>query len=266
MQRTPTELTLNAVEHALFRRAFRGKLRLAGAYSRLVGLSSRPFEGTAYGAVGNFYVDTTHHEDWAMIFGGMEHAHLKWALAECRSAERAWDIGAHHGYYTVGLAGVVPEVVAFEPFPASAQRIRTNVALNAVDAAVHEVAVADRVGRAELLLSTGGSQNHSIVGHNPSGEVVDVEATTLDALAEELGVPDFVKMDVEGAELRVFRGAARLLGHRKTTFLFESELWQPTRAEVHELLLATGYRVTSLVRDRERDGTAARMLVARPPR
>lgn len=253
-------------ERAVFRRAFRGKLRLAGAYSRMVGLSSRPFAGTAYGAVGTFEVDTAHHEDWAMIFGGMEHVHLKWALNECRDAKRAWDVGAHHGYYTVALAAVVPEVVAIEPYPASAQRIRKNVALNGVQAVVHEVAVTDRAGRAELMLSTGGSQNHSILGHNPSGEVLGVEAMTLDALAEEFGIPDFVKMDVEGAELLAFRGAAQLLALRKTTFLFESERWNPSREEVHELLRAAGYRLTSLVRARELEGTAARMIVARPSR
>lgn len=266
MRRTEDLLTLNQVERSIFSRTFRGKLRLAGVYSALTGLTRNSFEGIAVGSIGRFEVDTAHHEDWAMIFGGMEHAHLRWALRECAGAERVWDVGAHHGFYTVALARIVDEVHAFEPFPESAERIRRNVELNDVRATVHEVAVSDKSGRAHLLLSVDGPQNHSIVGHRPSGATVEVDTSTLDELAARLGIPAFVKIDVEGAEAAVFRGATQLFAEQSTTFLFERERWHSTREEAHALLRDAGYTLTSLVRGKEVDGTNARMLVARPVR
>jgi len=264
------ELVFSPLERRLFAPAYRGKLRVARLYSRLARLHREPFAGIADVPSGRFLVDSRHPEDWAMLFGGMEESQLRWATSQVTRGSTAWDVGAHHGYYAVALARVVGaagSVQAFEPFPESAEVVRRNVQLNRVSetVAVHPCAVGAAVGTGRLQLSENGPQNHSLVAAlSFEGRTVEVPVTTIDAQVAALGTPHFIKLDVEGAELEALRGASRLLGLGQTTFLFESETWDPRRGDVHGVFRAFGYTLTSLARGREVPGVAGRMLVARP--
>jgi FkbM family methyltransferase len=122
------------------------------------------------------------------------------------------DLGAHVGYFSC-LAGrlVGPRglVVAFEPNPRNYQLLLANVWRNGLTNVVcFPWAVSDRPGIVDLYLSADNSGDHRIYG---DGEHVPVRAVALDAL-EVLRPPvDVVKIDVQGAEEAVFRGAERLL-------------------------------------------------------
>lgn len=265
------ELHLNRLERVVFAPAYRGKLRLARAYSRLCGLDRQPFQGVAHAPLGRVHVDTRQQDDWALLFGGMEQSHLRWLGRAISLGGHAWDVGAHHGYYSLALGRLVGSggrVHAFEPFPESAEICRHNVALNGLDerVSVHTCAVAAVPGSARLQLSENGPQNHSLTAALAfAGDTIDVEVTSLDAELSRHGLPNFVKIDVEGGEAAVLEGGRELLGLGETTFLFESEVWDENRSQTHELFRANGYVVTSLVRAHERPGTAHRMLVAHPP-
>jgi hypothetical protein len=67
-----------------------------------------------------------------------------------------------------------------------------------------------------------------------------VEGVTLDDCSERLGLPDFMKCDVEGAEVEVFRGAKRLLAEKRPTIVCEIHGENNRRVLVDELSRA-GY-------------------------
>ena len=124
------------------------------------------------------------------------------------------DVGAHIGYYTLlaaRQAGPEGKVYAFEPELENHALLLENIELNGYQNVVPvKMAVSDRTGTADLILTALDSGRHSMYHHGlPEQGSLAVETTTLDAFVESLDWPriDLVKIDVEGAEL------SRLGGH-----------------------------------------------------
>jgi FkbM family methyltransferase len=119
-----------------------------------------------------------------------------------------FDVGAHVGFYTLlasTAVGAEGQVVAFEPVPRNLSYLRRHLQLNHIEnVTVVEAAVSDTPGIAQF---DQGQDSH--VGHISSQGALQVRAVTLDALIAtgEVPRPDCIKVDVEGAELAVLRGA-----------------------------------------------------------
>jgi len=140
------------------------------------------------------------------------------------------DAGANDGIYTVFAAkrvGGEGTVWAFEPSVRELSRLRHNLELNHLTARVYPLALADCSGQAELSV---GAHEHA--GHNTLGafayqtemERKDiVEVRRLDEVLNEnpLARLDILKIDVEGAELRLLRGAVETLRTYRPVLLFE---------------------------------------------
>jgi FkbM family methyltransferase len=128
-------------------------------------------------------------------------------------------------------------VVAVEPTPASARRLRANASLNDAPIQVVQAAVGRESGTAYLSLAADGRMNRV----HRDAEGLNVRITTLDDLAQLLGFPDLVKLDVEGAELDALLGAKTVLAHHPTVLV---EAHSPDLlAAVTELLQVNGYDV-----------------------
>lgn len=131
-----------------------------------------------------------------------------------RPAMTVVDVGAHVGYYAC-LAGrlVGPRglVVAFEPSPRNYELLLANVWRNGLTNVVcFPWAVSDANGLARLSLATENSGDHRL-GRVEGRESVAVRTVALDSL-EALRPPvDVVKVDVQGGEEAVLRGAQELL-------------------------------------------------------
>ena len=135
------------------------------------------------------------------------------------------DVGASFGYFSA-LAGTIVgsdgRVIAVEPGPQNQSLLLLNLAANDVmTAEVHQAALSDqpgvfkygRSGANGTISSFDGDPSH--VGHHDL-----VQATTLDRLVA--GAPvDMMKIDVEGAEGRVLRGASATLRDRAPLLVFE---------------------------------------------
>ena len=134
--------------------------------------------------------------------------------AHVRRGGVVYDVGAHVGFHSVGAACLGAEVHAFEAVPENARRLRRNAELNALPLHVHEAAAWDEEGRVGLLAGYDGPEAR--VG----GSGV-VRSVTLDAFADAHPDPDLVKLDVEGAELRVLAGARRLVERARPLVLLE---------------------------------------------
>jgi FkbM family methyltransferase len=140
------------------------------------------------------------------------------------------DAGANDGIYTVFAAKRVGDqgtVWAFEPSGRELSRLRHNLELNHLTARIFPLALADCSGQAELSV---GADEHA--GHNTLGafayqtelERKDlVEVRRLDDVLNEnpLARLDIMKIDVEGAELRLLRGAVETLREYRPVLLFE---------------------------------------------
>jgi FkbM family methyltransferase len=127
------------------------------------------------------------------------------------------DVGAYFGWYALSVARHRPHarVFAFEPVPASQARLEANRARNGL-ANVHLVraAVGAAAGEADMALppaENGGSAH--LAGTDGEGHRARVPVVTLDSFAARQGLRriDFIKIDVEGAELEVLRGADAVL-------------------------------------------------------
>jgi FkbM family methyltransferase len=173
------------------------------------------------------------------MIAGFYDEFLYQALEGIRSPKGAvvWDIGAHVGYHSLGFAARGASVVAFEPNAANIERLRLNVDRNANLAPrikIVSCAVSDSDG--EMVFkqsddlrgqSMGGHLDKALPPLNPADyakfKTTVVPTVKIDTLIESRGekAPDIIKIDVEGAEELVLRGAERTLRDRSPVLLME---------------------------------------------
>ncbi len=162
------------------------------------------------------------------------------------------DVGAHIGYFTMlisRLAGPEGKVFALEPLPKNVIRLEEHLFRNhcSQNTKVLPLALAEYDGKEQFLyfdFSTIGrfSSIESEVKDKPSGDIT-VECRTLDSLIQDNSIlsPDFVKIDVEGAELRVLQGMENLFKVSRPKLLIEFHNKKVFK-EIMEFLENRGYR------------------------
>jgi FkbM family methyltransferase len=156
-----------------------------------------------------------------------------------------YDIGAHAGFHTLlasRIVGPSGHVCAFEPLPRNLRYLYEHLRLNrATNVQVIEAAVAEHAGNETFV------EHGTYMGKLRPGGSLSVKTVALDPLIEggRIPPPDFVKMDVEGAEVRALRGMRDTLAtHRPTLFL--STHAPALHRESLELLRLLGYSVRPL--------------------
>jgi FkbM family methyltransferase len=149
---------------------------------------------------------------------------IQFYLERVKPGNIVLDIGAHYGEYAVlfgSLVGANGRVVCFEPDVAALSVLRSNIALNHLEdrVAIETRAIFDSNESKELFARHGNAQSSlARAGLGGSDSDADVERYSIETIRLDdflrqsgLGVPNYIKLDVEGAEINVLRGARETL-------------------------------------------------------
>lgn len=148
--------------------------------------------------------------------GLLEFAEMSFVLHYLRSTDLFVDVGANSGAYTILASKVAGSAcIAFEPVPLAFQRLTDNVRLNGTGDRVscRNAALGASAGTCRVTASLD-TINHVSIDPGQDPDCVEVSLSTLDA---ELGTlnPTLLKIDVEGYESEVIRGAQVVLSNRE---------------------------------------------------
>lgn len=165
------------------------------------------------------------------------------------------DVGANVGCFSLWAAAHMKKgrIWAFEPVPATFSYLQQNIVGNRqrwplVQIQAHSYAVTDTSGTLSMLIVAESTGWNRLIAEEVMARetrpVIQVPAKPLDSLLPETPV-DLLKVDVEGAELQVLRGAARtLLGTTRVVMEYHSadllrESWQLLETAGFRLILVT---------------------------
>ncbi|TPJ40601.1 FkbM family methyltransferase [Mesorhizobium sp. B2-7-1] len=190
-----------------------------------------------------------------------------------------YDIGANIGFFSLIAArrvGPVGQVYSYEPVPRNAAAITRSCEANGlVGVHVFAEAVGAETGRAELFLARhlGGATLAAVSTPPDMNGRIEVEMTTLDDSIAMHGLrpPTLVKVDVEGAEVDVFRGMAKTLRVHRPRILCEvddetKEGADRKTREIADVLTAAGYTLSPLPPSYADDAWQVLHLLAQPVR
>jgi FkbM family methyltransferase len=246
---------LNALQRILEPLPIRGKGRLAVAVLSRLGereVECHPLRGVTV------FLQPDKWIEQLMWAGSYERELVKLFKRVLAPGMTVVDLGANIGYFSVlaaGLVGNTGQVHAFEPEARCFARLKKN--LSAFPwAQAHSIAVGDQAGTARFYYSQKGDETGwgSLLSRkdNASAQETPVPVTSLDAWTREQAVRhvDFIKIDVEGGEYRVLKGAEALLSRYRPIIVAElnevclrRDRREPT--DVLSILRRAGYNMFS---------------------
>lgn len=181
----------------------------------------------------------------------------RYFLRQIQEGQIFFDVGAHIGYYTLlasKLVGPSGRVLAFEPAAPVLPVLRDNIQRH-LNITLIEAAAGDRDGSVDLwvpkLKDTGMS---TVLKNGPGVPCVQygVQSVTLDTICSTYRVqPEWIKLDVEGAEDRVIGGSPKTFSNSALTVV--AEVWLdsilPSHRESVKLLCREGFKPYSINED-----------------
>ncbi|HEY8715558.1 MAG TPA: FkbM family methyltransferase [Candidatus Acidoferrum sp.] len=202
--------------------------------------------------------------DHKLVHEGFEGQELRFVQRLLRPGMTVLDIGAHHGLYTLLCSksvGSKGRVIAFEASPRECRRLGKHVRINSCsNVRIEPCAAGSEHGSADFYVVDGPTDWGNSLREPVVAEAtykIRVEVRAVDDVLQGLGISrvDFMKIDVEGAELEVLKGAMQLLrGVARPAILVEVQELRThpwgyrSRAIVH-FLASLDYRWFSLAAD-----------------
>ncbi len=159
------------------------------------------------------YFGTPNFEEFMIIRGLKDDkAALEEIIQELDEDDTFYDVGANIGLYSCSIAKLAGcDVYSFEPHPENSVTLAENAERNDVELNIVKKAVSDQEGTEKINIEKNVSgEGQANLTEDGDGE--DIESCRLDNLIEQENapVPDKMKIDVEGAEIKVIRGMENL--------------------------------------------------------
>jgi len=230
-----------------------GKLPVVGplltwAAARAIPRDSRTWMQVKSGPAEGIWLKLNPRTAGGTIAGTGERRELEIVREHLKPGMTFYDVGANIGIFSMVAARIVGaggQVVAFEADPEIAERLREHARRNSFEWVNVEQKAAWRESGTVMFerVDTSVSPDRG-VGHivdSTNAHVVTLDAIALDDCSPKYRPPDFIKCDVEGAEVEVFRGAERLLKERGPVILCEMHS-EENRQTLLKIFAGLGYR------------------------
>ena len=146
----------------------------------------------------------------AQVLDPDQAAEFQSFLSHCKPGMILFDLGAHFGFFSLAAAHYDGRAVAVDPSPAAIHMIETQAKLNHCASSIKTIraAASDTAGEIDMLATGVLSDGYFIISRGRrSSELTRLQAITIDQLTQEYGMPTHIKIDVEGYEAAVLRGA-----------------------------------------------------------
>ena len=158
------------------------------------------------------------------------------------------DVGAHIGKHSLNVAkkyGESINVVSIEAAPETFRLLKNNIELNApLRVQAFNFACSDKVGKTTFWRNEYHPATNSLFKLNHTQKLT-LSTNTLDNTIKEKSAVSAIKIDVEGAELKVLNGAKKILAQSKPIILFEA--WDGRKlAMISGALANYGYKITQV--------------------
>ncbi|MEM7647144.1 MAG: FkbM family methyltransferase [Pseudomonadota bacterium] len=192
------------------------------------------------------------------FFGYYEAIETFWVSQILQPGQTMLDAGANLGYFSlVGaqIVGAQGQVHSFEPIPANFKRLKNHIKLNHLESVVHanNVGLWDQNEVLDFGISEETANNFGTFSVGSKDNLVNqlqCQVIKIDDYVSEKKVSkvDFLKMDVEGAELKALIGAQRTLERDRPTLLIEickytCDRFGYDQEEIWQLLKPLGYKM-----------------------
>lgn len=236
--------------------------RIPGVAASQRWMLERFLEGQAFvhtinaGPASGLRFEVTLPHDKAIWAGTYEHDFTRAIIEHVRPGDICYDIGGYRGYISgvMALRGAL-KVLVFEPLPANQQAVRRLCGLNPhLPISLITVALGDVDETAFFKImpdsSMGKLSKSSFQEDATSVGEIPVTVRRIDSLVDshEIPPPNVVKIDVEGVELDVLKGALEILRTSRPTIFLEAHGAVIEKA-CSQQLLRLGYKIRRIERD-----------------
>lgn len=160
-----------------------------------------------------------------MPLGLYENETSRWLKEQLSGGRTFIDIGANFGYFTLlgsRMVGNNGQVLAFEPVPINVKCIESHINVNHIaNVVLEDMVISDSIGIVSFTVENNNANSHLTDVHishakSNSRRLIDIKSITLDSYLNEKNIhPDVIKIDVEGAEIKVLQGAYETLRNDK---------------------------------------------------
>lgn len=193
-------------------------------------------------------------EKWGLAIGATGHDHVVKETYEYILRASSFrpsvfvDLGANSGVHSLLIAKRGVHVIAFEPNPLCAPTAIELFAINRVDVEWNSFAVGSETRESVLTFPVGDTSLGVVSDRVIEGDGLK-NFTVRQVRLDDQTIPPgkvLIKIDVEGNELAVLKGASTLLRERSPLIVFESNRCDPNRSAIYSFLTAQQYRIELL--------------------
>lgn len=237
---------------------FRGFWRVARILCTILGVKERQWVTLANGL--KFSIDLR-DPYWNRLISPQFHyePELHHLLKKLAGEDYVFlDCGANMGYWSCHLASNLhgnKSVYSIEPLSSNFSLLKSHLERNSLQATLYHHAVSDKADESVTLYKPGGHASVSLIGDAAADNMPSetIKTLTLDSLLADLPSDTqniFIKLDVEGVEIRALKGAKELL-KRNPLIFYEDHGNEPESPISRYVLEELGYRIIHITDDGE---------------